>query len=81
MLGVFFFWGWDTATNLNEESKNSTKTPGHAGIIAMFLLLLVFVINIVAAQMLLSREGRGPPTRPPSSSTSPSRRPVTGPAT
>jgi len=53
VLGVFFFWGWDTATNLNEESKNATKTPGHAGIIAMFLLLLVFIINIVAAQMLL----------------------------
>src|SRR5580704_8322439 len=53
VLGVFFFRGWDTATNLNEESKNSTKTPGHAGIIAMFLLLLVFAINIIAAQMLL----------------------------
>ncbi len=53
VLGVFFYWGWDTATNLNEESKNSTKTPGHAGIIAMFLLLLVFAINIIAAQMLL----------------------------
>ena len=53
MLGVFFYWGWDTATNLNEESKNATKTPGHAGIIAMFLLLLVFAINIIAAQMLL----------------------------
>ena len=52
-LGVFFFWGWDTATNLNEESKNSTKTPGQAGIISMFLLLLVFAINIIAAQMLL----------------------------
>jgi len=53
VLGVFFFWGWDTATNLNEESKNATKTPGHAGIIAMFLLLLIFGINIIAAQMLL----------------------------
>jgi len=53
VLGVFFFWGWDTATNLNEESKNATKTPGHAGIIAMFLLLLVFALNIIAAQMLL----------------------------
>jgi amino acid transporter len=53
VLGVFFYWGWDTATNLNEESKNRTKTPGHAGIIAMFLLLLVFGMNIIAAQMLL----------------------------
>jgi len=53
VLGVFFYWGWDTATNLNEESKNRTKTPGQAGIIAMFLLLLVFAMNIIAAQMLL----------------------------
>jgi len=53
VLGVFFYWGWDTATNLNEESKNSTKTPGQAGIIAMFLLLLIFAVNIIAAQMLL----------------------------
>jgi amino acid transporter len=54
VLGVFFFWGWDTATNLNEESKNATKTPGHAGIIAMFLLFIVFALNIVAANMLLT---------------------------
>src|SRR5271165_1661123 len=53
VLGAFFFWGWDTAANLNEESKNSTKTPGQAGVIAMFLLLLVFAMNIIAAQMLL----------------------------
>ncbi len=54
VLGVFFFWGWDTATNLNEESKNATKTPGRAGVIAMSLLLIIFELNIVAAQMLLS---------------------------
>jgi amino acid transporter len=53
VLGVFFFWGWDTAANLNEESKNATKTPGHAGMIAMFLLLFIFLLNIVAAQMLV----------------------------
>jgi amino acid transporter len=52
-LGLFFFWGWDTAVNLNEESKASKKTPGEACIISMFLLLFIFVLNIVAAQMLL----------------------------
>jgi amino acid transporter len=26
VLGLFFFWGWDTAVNLNEESKAATKT-------------------------------------------------------
>ncbi len=53
VLGAFFYWGWDTAANLNEESKNRTKIPGQAGIISMFLLLLVFAMNIIAAQMLL----------------------------
>ena len=62
VLGLFFFWGWDTAVNLNEESKNSTKIPGQAGILSMFLLLFIFVLNIVSAQMLLpaqefSRQG------------------------
>ena len=52
-LGVFFFWGWDTAMNLNEESKDSTRTPGRAGLISMWLLLFVFILNFVAAQMLL----------------------------
>ena len=54
VLGVFFFWGWDTSVNLNEESKQATHNPGRAGVISMFLLLVVFLINIVAAQMTLT---------------------------
>ena len=53
-LGVFFFWGWDTALNLNEESKDKSRTPGRAGIISMWLLLFVFLLNFVAIQMLLT---------------------------
>jgi len=52
-VGTFLFWGWDTAVNLNEESKNPSRTPGRAAIISMWLLLLIFVINFVAAEMLL----------------------------
>ncbi len=53
-LGVFFFWGWDTALNLNEETKDASRTPGRAGVISMWLLLFVFLLNFIAAQMLLS---------------------------
>jgi amino acid transporter len=53
VLGLFLFWGWDTAVNLNEESKDASKTPGRAVIISMFFLDFIFVLNIVAAQMLL----------------------------
>lgn len=50
-LGVFFFWGWDTSANLNEETKDAEETPGRAGIISMFLLLVVFAVTAVAIQM------------------------------
>lgn len=53
VVGLFLYWGWDTSVNLNEESKGSTRTPGEACIISMFLLMLLFCLNIVAAQMLI----------------------------
>ncbi len=56
-LGVFFFWGWDTALNLNEESKDASRIPGRAGLISMWLLLFVFLLNFVAIQMLLGPTG------------------------
>src|ERR1700694_5696892 len=62
VLGVFFFWGWDTAANLNEESENAETTPGNAGIISMFILLLIFMVASSAVEALvpadkLSKEG------------------------
>lgn len=53
VLGVFFFWGWDTAANLNEESEDASINPGRAGIISMFILLIIFLVNVVAMQSLL----------------------------
>jgi amino acid transporter len=53
VLGVFFFWGWDTSVNLTEESKRVSRTPGQAGMLAMVLLLGIYLLNIISAQMLL----------------------------
>ncbi|HVB54282.1 MAG TPA: APC family permease [Candidatus Acidoferrales bacterium] len=52
-LGVFFFWGWDTAANLNEESADGDTSPGIAGILSMFILLLIFLVNMASMQALL----------------------------
>lgn len=52
-IGTFLFWGWDTAVNLNEESKNASRTPGRAAIISMWLILAVFLLNFIAAEVLL----------------------------
>jgi amino acid transporter len=53
-LGVFFFWGWDTAANVNEESKSAEENPGRAGVISMFILLGIFLVVAVAVQETLS---------------------------
>lgn len=53
-LAVFFFWGWDTAANINEETKDADTSPGRAGIISMFILLFIFLLMIIALQMFLS---------------------------
>jgi amino acid transporter len=54
-LAVFFFWGWDTAANINEETKDADRSPGQAGILSMFILLFIFLLAIVAIQMFLSQ--------------------------
>ncbi|MFZ0995666.1 MAG: APC family permease [Candidatus Dormiibacterota bacterium] len=52
-LGVFLFWGWDTAVNLNEESEESETNPGVAGIVSMFILLVIFLVNASSMESLL----------------------------
>jgi amino acid transporter len=53
-LGVFFFWGWDTAANVNEESKDAETTPGYAGLISMVVLLVLFLFSATAIDMVTS---------------------------
>ncbi|MGA8207416.1 MAG: APC family permease [Candidatus Dormiibacterota bacterium] len=52
-LGVFLFWGWDTAVNLNEESEESDTNPGIAGILSMFILLVIFLVNAASMESFL----------------------------
>jgi len=56
VLGVFFFWGWDTAANVNEESKNASRSPGQAGVLSMFILLLIFLLASTAMQSYLGEK-------------------------
>jgi amino acid transporter len=60
-LAVFFFWGWDTAANVNEESKDANESPGLAGIYSMFILLFIFLVSAVAIQVYLSTGQLGDP--------------------
>jgi amino acid transporter len=60
-LAVFFFWGWDTAANVNEETKDADTAPGQAGILSMFILLFIFLLAIIAIQMFLSQSALNDP--------------------
>ncbi len=48
LLGVFCYWGWESAVNLNEESEDTIEAPGRAGIVATVILLFVYVGSAVA---------------------------------
>lgn len=39
LLGVFAYWGWESAVNLTEETTDSASTPGRAGIVSTIVLL------------------------------------------
>ncbi|MGF1662112.1 MAG: APC family permease, partial [Kineosporiaceae bacterium] len=40
LLGVFAYWGWESAVNLTEETEDSKTTPGRAAIVSTVLLLV-----------------------------------------
>jgi amino acid transporter len=48
LLGVFAYWGWESAVNLNEETKDGADTPGKAAIVSTMLLLITYVGTAVA---------------------------------
>jgi len=50
LLAVFIYWGWDTAVTVNEEAKDSRRTPGRAALWSTLVLLAVYVIVSFAAQ-------------------------------
>ena len=58
---IFAFWGWDTALTVNEESKDSERTPGRAALLCVLSILLTYLLVAVATQMYagVGTEGLG----------------------
>ncbi len=48
LLGVFAYWGWESAVNLNEETEGSSSTPGRAAIVSTLVLLVTYVSVAIA---------------------------------
>jgi amino acid transporter len=43
LLGVFAYWGWESAVNLTEETTDSRRAPGRAGVLSTVVLLLTYL--------------------------------------
>src|SRR6266852_2379847 len=50
LLGVFIYWGWDTAVTVNEESEDSNEGPGRAAVVSTLLLLFIYLLVTASAQ-------------------------------
>jgi len=48
LLGVFAYWGWESAVNLTEETRDSTSASGRAAIVSTVVLLVTYVAVAVA---------------------------------
>ncbi|WP_338676984.1 APC family permease [Streptomyces sp. SCSIO 30461] len=48
LLGVFMYWGWESAVNLTEEVKDSASAPGRAGIWSTVILLVTYLSVTIA---------------------------------
>jgi amino acid transporter len=49
-LMLFIYWGWDTSVSVNEETKDSRRTPGRAAVLSTLILLVTYALVVLASQ-------------------------------
>ncbi len=53
LVAAFYYWGWDVSANLNEETRNATRTPGRGGLWGVVIVFLLFQVFTVATNVTL----------------------------
>jgi amino acid transporter len=43
LLGVFAYWGWESAVNLTEETKDPATAPGKAAVLSTVVLVVTYL--------------------------------------
>lgn len=54
LVAAFYYWGWDVTSNLSEETRNSRRTTGLAGLIGVGIVFLLFEVFTIAVNMILT---------------------------
>jgi amino acid transporter len=56
LVAIFYLWGWDVSSNLTEETIDRRRTPGLSGIMGMLIILTLFIMSQISAQMTMSTD-------------------------
>ncbi|MFH9548161.1 APC family permease [Streptomyces sp. NPDC051445] len=56
LVAAFYYWGWDVTSNLSEETRNSRRTTGLAGLIGVGIVFLLFEVFTIAVNVILSSQ-------------------------
>ncbi|WP_329334393.1 APC family permease [Streptomyces sp. NBC_01352] len=54
LIAAFYYWGWDVTSNLSEETRNSRRTTGLAGLVGIGIVFLLFEAFTIAVNVILS---------------------------
>ncbi len=53
LIAAFYYWGWDVTSNLSEETRDSRRTTGLAGLIGVGVVFLLFEVFTIAVNIVL----------------------------
>ncbi|MCX4903884.1 APC family permease [Streptomyces sp. NBC_00878] len=56
LIAAFYYWGWDVTCNLSEETKDSRRTTGLAGLIGVGIVFLLFEAFTIAVNVILTSQ-------------------------
>ncbi|WP_371667652.1 APC family permease [Streptomyces sp. NBC_00289] len=56
LIAAFYYWGWDVTSNLSEETRDSRRTTGLAGLIGVGIVFLLFEVFTITANVILSAQ-------------------------
>ncbi|WP_089103529.1 APC family permease [Streptomyces hyaluromycini] len=56
LIAAFYYWGWDVTSNLSEETRNSRRTTGLAGLIGVGIVFALFEVFTIAVNVILSAD-------------------------
>ncbi|WP_234538134.1 APC family permease [Streptomyces sp. R39] len=56
LIAAFYYWGWDVTSNLSEETRNSRRTTGLAGLIGVGIVFALFEVFTITVNVILSSD-------------------------